>query len=242
MLALYSDSTSFLLPSEFDQHSSSAQVHLWPRYLRLPVLEHSAPLQPPDSIRGPSVFISRSILLPDTSWHPPLLSTPGRLLFVVASVSWRKLTAGRTASLSGNPSPSLELLLKGSRNIGGTQRHNGASPRTCGFCKRQILKPLWSHPPKSQLEWMMHVRQSRVPYSVRFWPASVQTKVWCIVCCRQTNSSYLRNRFQVRSSQTESSPLVLHDLSCFAERQLCKKKYSLLHLPHNDDVFCIAYL
>lgn len=91
--------------SESDRQSSSAQVHLRSLHLRLPLLEHRAPLQPHDPVRGSSLlirkFIRHQILLSLLSSFPDgcfffLFFFFSRLLQQGQGAAVAKLTARKT--------------------------------------------------------------------------------------------------------------------------------------------------
>lgn len=71
--------------SESDRRSSRAQVHLRPFHLRLPLPKHSAPLQPSDPIRGPTLLIKKFTPLPENPFLP--LHSQMAAFFFVASAA-----------------------------------------------------------------------------------------------------------------------------------------------------------
>lgn len=118
------------MSSEPDQQPPSAQVHLRPLHLRLPLSEHRAPLQPPDSIRGSSLLL-RKPASPSPLTPPLSLPVPRQLLFLSVA------SAARPRSDSSKKKKTKQKHLnhlKTNRSRGQTIAHSGnPSLQHCHF-------------------------------------------------------------------------------------------------------------
>lgn len=131
---LTSQTLPFLcVSSEPDQQPPSAQVHLRPLHLRLPLSEHRAPLQPPDPIRGSSLLLRKPTS--PSPLTPPLSTRSQTAAFLsVASAARPRSDSFKKKKKEKKKTLQTDHHLKTNRSRGQTIAHSGnPSLQHCHF-------------------------------------------------------------------------------------------------------------